>query len=154
MSDIEKAIKKWKRSLRKNQALEDGYIEELESHLRDKIDDLIDQGLTEEAAIAEAMEKIGDRDLIGEEYFKADTRKWSSRPPWKKAILPSALIPNYFKTAFRKIKRQKVFSVINIAGLAVGLACCAVIILYVVNELTYDTFHEDHDRIYRLQYAF
>ncbi len=150
MSNLEKKIKKWKLSLRKNQALEDGYIEELESHLRDKIDDLVERDMPEDEAFAEAIEKIGDRDLIGEEYFKADSRKWSSRPPWKKAFLPSALIPNYFKTAFRKVKRQKLFSIINIVGLAVGLACCAVIILYVVNELTYDTFHEDHDRIYRI----
>lgn len=39
---------------------------------------------------------------------------------------------------------------INIVGLSVGLACCAVIILYVTNELTYDTYHRDKDRIYRV----
>ncbi|MBD3412903.1 MAG: FtsX-like permease family protein [Candidatus Aminicenantes bacterium] len=150
MFDLEKAVKQWRQSLRKNQALEDGYMEELESHLRDKIDHLTEQGISEEKAFTEAVDRIGDRDLIGEEYFKADTRKLSSRPPWKKDILALALIPNYFKTAFRKIKRQKVFSFINITGLAVGLACCAVIILYVVNELTYDTFHKDADRIFRI----
>ena len=150
MFDLEEAIKKWRRSLRKNEALEDGYREELESHLRDKIDHLKGQGFSDEKAFAEAVKKIGDRDLIGEEYFKADTRKLTGRPPWKKGILPMGLIPNYFKTAFRKMKRQKIFSFINIAGLAVGLACCAVIILYVVNELTYDTFHRDRDRIFRV----
>lgn len=150
MFDLEKAIEQWRKSLRKNQALEDGYMEELESHLRDKIDHLMEQGLSDKKAFTEAVEKIGDRDHIGEEYYKADTRKLSRRPPWKKELLPVALIPNYFKTSFRKIKRQKIFSFINIAGLAVGLACCAVIILYVVNELTYDTFHKDTDRIFRI----
>jgi len=150
MFDLEGAIKKWRKSLRKNQALEDGYMEELESHLRDKIDHLVEQGRSEERAFVEAVEKIGDRDRIGEEYFKVDTKKQYPRPPWKKELLPLALIPNYFKTAFRKIKRQKLFSFINITGLAVGLACCAVIILYVVNELTYDTFHKDKDRIFRV----
>jgi putative ABC transport system permease protein len=150
MFDLEEAIKKWRKSLRKNEALEDGYIEELESHLRDKIDHLKDRGLSEEKAFLDAVEKIGDRDRIGEEYFKADTRKMISRPPWKKGLFATILIPNYFKTAFRKIKRQKIFSFINIVGLAVGLACCAVIILYVTNELTYDTYHRDKDRIYRV----
>jgi putative ABC transport system permease protein len=150
MFDLEEAVKKWKKSLRKNEALEDGYREELESHLRDKIDYLKEQGFSDEDAFIEAVKKIGDRDRIGEEYFKADTRKLTGRPPWKKGLLSMALIPNYIKTAFRKIKRQKLFSFINIAGLAVGLACCAVIILYVVNELTYDTFHKDKDRIFRV----
>jgi len=150
MFELEEAVKKWRQSLRKNEALEDGYREELESHLRDKIDHLKEQGFSDEKAFTEAVKKIGDRDRIGEEYYKSDTRKLNPRPPWKKELLPMALIPNYLKTAFRKIKRQKIFSFINIAGLAVGLACCAVIILYVVNELTYDTFHKDKDRIFRV----
>jgi putative ABC transport system permease protein len=150
MFDLEEAIKTWRKALAKNEALEDGYMEELESHLRDKIEHLKTQGFTDEKAFMEAVEKIGGRDLIGEEYFKADTRKKSGLPPWKKRGYNPALLPNYFKTAFRKIRRQKVFSIINIAGLAVGLACCAVIILYVTNELTYDHFHPDADRIYRM----
>ena len=150
MFDLEKAIQDWRKALNKNEALEDGYKEELECHLRDKIDYLIGLGSSEEKAFKEAAKKIGGPDSLGAEYFKTDTRSVSGRPPWKKQLLPTALIPNYFKIAFRKIKRQKVFSCINIAGLAVGLACCAVIILYVANELTYDTFHKDKDRIFRV----
>ncbi len=148
--NLDEAIKQWRKSFCKNEAFEDGYIEELESHLRDKVEHLKSRGLTEEKAFAEAVEKIGERDLIGEEYFKTNTRRMSGRPPWKKGHLSAALLPNYFKTASRKIRRQKLFSLINIAGLSVGLACCAVIILYVTNELTYDGFHPDADRIYRL----
>lgn len=150
MFDLEEEIRNWRRTLGKNEAMEDGYMEELESHLRDKIDFLKSQGLPEQKAFDEAVEKIGHRDQIGAEYFKADTRKKSGRPPWKHGRFTPALVPNYFKTALRKIKRQKVFSFINIVGLAVGLACCAVIILYVTNELTYDHFHPDANRIYRI----
>ncbi len=150
MFDLDQAIRRWRKSFCKNEALEDGYIEELESHLRDKVDSLKSRGLTAEEAFAEAVGKIGERDLIGGEYFKANTRKRRGHPPWRKGRGTAALLPNYFKTASRKIKRQKVFSLINIAGLAVGLACCAVIILYVSNELSYDTFHPDADRTYRL----
>jgi putative ABC transport system permease protein len=57
---------------------------------------------------------------------------------------------NYLKTAWRNIKRQKGYSVINIAGLALGLACAILIVFYIHHELSYDRFHENADRIYRV----
>lgn len=60
------------------------------------------------------------------------------------------MIGSYFRIAARKLRRQRAYALINIAGLAVGLACSATIILYVTNELTYDTFHPDAGRLYRL----
>jgi putative ABC transport system permease protein len=150
MFDLEKAIKHWRATLNKNSALEDGYKEELECHLRDKIDHMISLGSSEKKAFEEAVKKIGEADSISAEYFKTDTRGISGLPPWKKSRWMPPLFSNYFKIGLRKIKRQKLYSLINIAGLAVGLACCAVIILYVTNELSYDTFHKDADRIYRV----
>ncbi len=150
MFDLEKAIKDWRKALNKNEALEDGYKEELECHLRDKIDYLIGLGSSEEKAFEEALKKIGEADSLGAEYFKTDTRGASGHPPWKKSRWLPPLFSNYFKIGLRKIKRQTLYSIINIAGLAVGLACCAVIILYVTNELSYDAFHQDAKRIYRV----
>ncbi|MDH4195791.1 MAG: ABC transporter permease [Candidatus Aminicenantes bacterium] len=60
------------------------------------------------------------------------------------------MIASYLRLSLRRIRRQRVYSFINVAGLAVGLACCATIILYVTNELTYDAFHPDAERIYRI----
>lgn len=57
---------------------------------------------------------------------------------------------NYIKTAFRNLLKQKFYALINILGLAVGIACCLLIVLYVVDELSYDKYHEKSDRIYRL----
>lgn len=57
---------------------------------------------------------------------------------------------NYLKTAFRNLSRQKIYTLINIFGLAIGLATCMMIMLYVVHELSYDKFFKDHDRIYRM----
>lgn len=150
MFDLEKAIKHWRKTLNKNSALEDGYKEELECHLRDKIDYLISLGFSETKAFEEAVNKIGDARSIGAEYYKTNTRHLSGHPLWKKSRWLPPLFSNYLKIGLRKIKRQKIYSLINIAGLAVGLACCAVIILYVTNELSYDTFHKDADRIYRV----
>ncbi|MFI5192428.1 MAG: ABC transporter permease [Chitinophagales bacterium] len=57
---------------------------------------------------------------------------------------------NYLKIAFRNIIRHKAFAFINIAGLAIGMACSIFILLWVRNELSYDRFHKHADQIYRL----
>lgn len=57
---------------------------------------------------------------------------------------------NYLKIALRNIVRNKIFSIINILGLAIGLACFILIFLWVKDETGYDRFHENADRLYRL----
>ena len=60
------------------------------------------------------------------------------------------MLRNYLKIAIRNMKRHKGYSLINIFGLALGMACCILILLYVTDELSYDNFHEKADRIYRV----
>lgn len=60
------------------------------------------------------------------------------------------MLRNYLKIAFRNLLKNKAFSIINIAGLALGLTCCLLISLYVVDELSYDKFHENAENIYRV----
>ncbi len=60
------------------------------------------------------------------------------------------MFKSFFIVAFRNILRQKAYAVINILGLAIGLACSILIVLFVSHELSYDKFHEKGDRIYRL----
>lgn len=60
------------------------------------------------------------------------------------------MIKNYLKIAFRNLWKHKVFSFINIMGLAVGLTACFLIFLFVSFELSYDSFHSKADRIYRV----
>ena len=57
---------------------------------------------------------------------------------------------NYLLTALRNIYRQKGYSLINVSGLAIGFASCLFIVFYVLDEFSYDRFHEKGDRIYRL----
>jgi len=68
----------------------------------------------------------------------------------KKLDITPALLLNYFKIALRKVKRQKGYTLINISGLAVGLACCAIMMLWVRNEKSFDRFHSNRESIYRL----
>ncbi|MDH7463133.1 ABC transporter permease [Chitinophagaceae bacterium 26-R-25] len=60
------------------------------------------------------------------------------------------MLRNYFKTAFRNISRQKAYSFINISGLALSLTAVWIISLYVADELSYDRYHHNAERIYRL----
>ncbi len=61
------------------------------------------------------------------------------------------MIKSYFQTAFRNIFKQRSFSIINIFGLSVSMAVCMLIILVVQDQLSYDNFHKQRDRIYRIQ---
>ena len=61
------------------------------------------------------------------------------------------MFKNYFKIALVHFKKHKAYSIINVLGLAIGIACCILIISYIVHELSFDKFHENADRIYRLR---
>jgi putative ABC transport system permease protein len=64
------------------------------------------------------------------------------------------MFKNYLKIAFRNLLKYKAFSFINIAGVAIGLACFLLLALYVKDELSYDRFNTNADRIYRLSRTF
>ncbi len=60
------------------------------------------------------------------------------------------MFENYLKIAIRNLRRNKIYSFINIAGLSMGLACAMLIILYVKDEVSFDKFHRNVDNIYRI----
>ena len=60
------------------------------------------------------------------------------------------MITNYLKIVLRHIGRHKVYSLINIMGLAIGMACCILVFLHVQHELSYDRYHQDGKRIFRI----
>lgn len=144
MFDLEKAIKQWRKKLMKNEALEDGYIAEMESHLRDVIDDKTGQGKSEKDAFIIAVGEIGHADQIGGEYGKTDRRNSRFMPE---------LFWNYLKVAIRRIKREKGYTFVNIAGLAIGMACTILIFLWVQDQKSFDRFHENAGQICRVYYT-
>ncbi len=62
----------------------------------------------------------------------------------------TSMLKNYLKIIFRNLWRNKTYTFINVFGLAIGVACCLIILLYVQHELSYDTFHLQKDRIFRI----
>jgi putative ABC transport system permease protein len=150
MFDMKKEVIKWRKSLLKNEAMEDGYIAELESHLYDEIERLKESGLSEQEAFQKAVKDVGSPDSIGNEYLKTDAREIPGNAFWNPSRFMPALLWSYVKISLRKIRRQKGYSIINIAGLAVGLVCCILMILWVQDELSFDRFHKNGKDIYRV----
>ncbi|MBN2266463.1 MAG: ABC transporter permease [Candidatus Aminicenantes bacterium] len=144
--DLERTIERWAKALRAQPGIEDGDAADLEGYLRDKIDGLVGQGLETRQAFERASAECAPGEAIGREYVRS-----RAPAPFGGGFLGRLpLLGNYFKIALRKVRRQKAYSFINVAGLAVGLAACLMIMLWVKDELSYDAYHEKADRIYRL----
>jgi len=115
--------------------------------------------------IARSEEKrtiAGDMDEWFTEIMRLEGRRRARRWYWGQVVaaLPeflrlsfywrTVMLKNDLKSASRDLGRQKMFSFIKIGGLAVGLACVWLILLYVRSELSFDRFHADADRTYRV----
>ena len=66
-------------------------------------------------------------------------------------VLVFIMLKNHLKIAYRNFVRHKLYSFINVFGLAIGLSICMIISLWVMREMSYDSFHENANRIYRIE---
>jgi len=148
MFDKEDAIDRWKKAMRKSPTIEDGDRAELEDYLREKIDDLVGQGMREEDAFKKAEREFARADRLDLAFFGAQTRKPGRRPPWQAPRFVPSLFWNYLKSALRHFKRQKTYSLLNIIGLALGLAAFSLGALTAYVGFHFDAFHKNADRIY------
>ncbi len=96
--------------------------------------------------------------LIAEESGPDQAKKWyrkqalKSIPDFLENLMnwSFSMFKNYFKIAFRNHYRNKGYTFINTVGLAVGMACCMLIMLWVIDELSYDEYHNKSDNICRV----
>ncbi len=105
---------------------------------------------------------FGDFEEMYQIYYRENGRIRASLWLWSQIIksIPAFIInpilwsifmfKNYLKTAFRNIKRQKGYTFINIAGLAIGIATVTLIMLYIQFELSFDRYHKNADQIFRV----
>jgi hypothetical protein len=148
--DLDRAVAEWTRGLRRSEALEDGAIAELVAHVRDEVEDLIQQGRSPEEAFGEVTGLLEGLETIGAEYYKTKARGFLSPSSLRPAGFSIALFLNSIKVSFRKMRRQKWYSLITVTGLAAGMACSILILLWVRDELSYDRFHANAGKIYRV----
>ncbi len=96
-------------------------------------------GMTSSPTVSEALLNYGKNDMTSDLGLKD---------------FGLCMFKNYLKIAVRNLLKYKGYSVINIGGLAIGIACCLLIALWVVHELSYDRFHSNAGRIYRVAEIF
>ncbi|GAB3890747.1 ABC transporter permease [Larkinella knui] len=82
--------------------------------------------------------------LVRPSLMKQKPAEFDASPPF---FLGTTMIRNYFKIAFRNLLKNKVYSFINIAGLATGMAVAMLIGLWIWDELSFDSYHKNHDRL-------
>ena len=150
--DLDKAIASWRRTMTYNRAFTADDLDELEQHVRDQVAALRGQGLAEKEAFRRTMREMGSYNEAEAEYRKVYWGKLRRRGQRiDELIWRLAMLKNYLKITVRQLKRQPLYTTINVLGLAVGMACCLLIGLYVQDELSYDRFHEKANRIYKVQ---
>lgn len=150
MFDLEQSITNWKKTLHRISSFEESHIIELEGCLRDEIAELIASGKSPEDSFQQAVTSMGKIDEAGAEFYKAHTRRRSGRPSWQPPWFIHTLFWNYVRVALRRIKRHIGYSLINIFGLAIGIAVCIIIFLFVKYELDFDSHFENRENIYRV----
>lgn len=148
MFDLERAISAWRRAYERDRVFSAEDVEELERHLRDHTADLVQRGRTEEEAFAEALRRVGDYGSTETEYRKVFHDKFRHRHgAGHELIWTFAMLKNHLLIALRHLRRHPGYTFINLFGLAVGVACCLLIGLYMEDELSYDRFHENAERL-------
>ncbi len=78
-----------------------------------------------------------------------ETEPWISKKG-NHSLNANFMVSNYFKASWRNLLRNKSFSVINITGLAIGMASAILVLVWIFNQFSFDQFHQKKDRIYRL----
>ncbi|MCE6987607.1 ABC transporter permease [Dyadobacter sp. CY323] len=117
-------------------------VEELEGDLEELYYQRVRSGNVGNARFRYAVDVLS---MIRPFAFK----KEKSRYP-QPSFLQTFMIRNYFKIALRNMWKNKAFSFVNLTGLVVGITACLLILQYVSFELSFDQFHKDSDRIYRI----
>ncbi|NNF04099.1 MAG: ABC transporter permease, partial [Rhodothermales bacterium] len=147
--NLEQALAAWRRDLLRRPGLEPGVVQELESHLLDRFDELTAGGMDRESAFRTAVRSsIGEPEALADEYLTASDPFSTDRASWVRLI--RTLFPNYVRTALRKFARRRGYAMMNVVGLAVALTSAFLILAFVVDELRFDRFHPDADRLFRI----
>jgi len=154
MFDLERAIAEWKRAMRRSPSIDEADLAELERYLRDKIEDLAAAGgLSQEEAFLRAEAEFRQAGSLDAAYAHVRSTQPARRFPWTKARFAPGLLWSNVRITLRRLRLQRAYAVINVGGMALGLACTLLIFLWVRDETSYDRFHAKADRIYRVVLA-
>lgn len=148
---LETAIDTWINQYRYRPSYSECDIREIESHVREHIRVLMESGEAEESAFRQATAEFGDIHSSDDEYGKVFWGKKGGRGPWWHRIQAGRdLLAHYFRSSLRSLAAHPGFSTVNVFGLAVGLCAAFLMLLFVRQETSYDTFHPQAEQIHRI----
>ncbi len=119
----------------------DGFQDEVIDHMCSAVEAEVNKGKNFIEAYREVLKSFGHTAGLREmqkQTFQVENQR------------TKIMLKNYLTLAFRTLRKQRFFTLINILGLAIGIASCLVIVLFVNNELSYDRFYRNANRIYRV----
>ncbi len=151
MFNLEAAIRTWRRALDSGRVLLPEDLDELERHVRDHIEDLTANGLSTQEAFERARGEVTADSRTAEAFRKVYWGKLRRKGLLGTSLLAEwAIVRSQAVIAIRGLRRNPGYTFLNVAGLAVGIACCLLIVLFVSDERSFDRFHEHADRIVRV----
>ncbi len=145
---LEDKINRWRKGLRKHSGMSDGFVEELESHIRDHVQHLLDQGIPEDESFNMAVQKLGDTAAMNHDEQLVNYNND------RKRFLPPGLLRNFIKVSRRQFKKNVLLNGINLFGLTIAFTALLFIGLFLNDELSFERHHNDAEKIYRLGYEF
>ncbi len=119
----------------------EGIQEELIDHVCTAVENKMEQGTRFADAYSEVLQSFGHEQGLQQtqnEVVRAENN------------YTSIMLKNYFTIAIRNLRKHSFYTLINILGLAVGIASCLIIVAYITNEISFDKHHADADRIFRV----
>lgn len=151
MFSLDHAIATWRQVISRRKGLLPEDVDELEQHVRDEVAARVAAGDDVERAYRAVMAAMGAPDDIEAAYGRVYWSKMQRKGRLAPTLIQEALmIGHHALLALRNMRRSPGYTLINLAGLAVGIACCLLILLFVANELSWDRYNEHADRIVRV----
>ncbi|GAB5520456.1 MAG: ABC transporter permease [Rhodothermales bacterium] len=149
--NLDTTLATWRRFLQNERTIAPDDLDELEIHIRDLVDEHVRQGAPAEVAFRRATQQIGSFAGLQTDYQRVHWAKLRDEHRLLNELrIRLAMFKNYLLVGLRAMRKQKVYTAINVGGLAIGLVCCFYIFLYVQHEGSYDTFYENADRVVRI----
>ena len=143
--NLESRIRSWRKSLSKNAALQDGFIEELEVHLRDAIDHHQQKGYDADSAFDLAVKELGSITTIGKQEDIVNQSP-------KSRFIPG-LMRNFLVVGQRQFRKHGLLNLANLFGLTMAFTALLFITLFIHDEMSFEQHHPNAEKIYRVSYT-
>jgi len=149
--DIERAISTWRQFASRERSIREVDLEELEIHLRDEWEASVEKGLDPSEAFEKARRSLGDFAVLESAYRQVSLEKSFRRKDFPAELRAGmSMLGNYLRSAWRNVANHRGYAALNIAGLALAIAPALIIGLFIRHSLSFDRFHADVDRTYRI----